>query len=397
MSSATPLIIPTLAQEGIIQLHRQCYSMLNQQWNLREQMRQMDLAYIRETDFTKQHKNAQLSNRYGDSTKFQNVTVPVVMPQVEAAVTYQASVFLTGVPIFGWVAAPNQEDAALQYQAIVEENSIRGAWIQQFLIFFRDCFKYNLGIVETIWDRQVTAAIETDTSFTGGREGKPKEVIWQGNCVNRWDPYNSFWDSRYHPTSVYKDGEFAGNTRLMSRVHLKKFINELPDKMVANIKEAFESGMGSIGGGSASNGIESYYLPQINPDALILNNSKNSTDWFAWASIMERPAGEINYKNIYEVTQKERFERDFGLASQIQRASVSIMANIAEGFARKNPNEFYHFTSIAKSSASEVRSHLYVGLDIQYITEAEFQQLIEQTKEVERLVGGLLASGIPKG
>ena len=102
-------------------------------------------------------------------------------------------------------------------------------------------------------------------------------------------------------------------------------------------------------------------------------------------------------KNIYEVTQKERFERDFGLASQIQRASVSIMANIAEGFARKNPNAFYHFTSIAKSSASEVRSHLYVGLDIQYITEAEFQQLIEQTKEVERLVGGLLASGIPKG
>ncbi len=97
-------------------------------------------------------------------------------------------------------------------------------------------------------------------------------------------------------------------------------------------------------------------------------------------------------KNIYEATQKERFGRDFGLASQIQRASVSIMANIAEGFARKNPNEFYHFVSIAKSSASEVRSHLYVGLDIGYIADAEFKQIIEQTKEVERLVGGLLAS-----
>lgn len=97
-------------------------------------------------------------------------------------------------------------------------------------------------------------------------------------------------------------------------------------------------------------------------------------------------------KNIYESTQKERFGRDFGLAGQIQRASVSIMANIAEGFARKNPNEFYYFVNIAKSSASEVRSHLYVGLDTRYLSETEFKQLIEQTKEVERVVGGLLAS-----
>jgi len=113
---------------------------------------------------------------------------------------------------------------------------------------------------------------------------------------------------------------------------------------------------------------------------------KDFEDLIAWQK------ARVLTKNIYEATQKERFGRDFGLASQVQWASVSIMANIAEGFARKNPNEFYHFVSIAKSSASEVRSHLYVGLDIKYITEAEFKQLIEQTKEVERLVGGLLVS-----
>ena len=117
-----------------------------------------------------------------------------------------------------------------------------------------------------------------------------------------------------------------------------------------------------------------------------MSGVKDFEDLIAWQK------ARVLTKNIYEATQKERFGRDFGLASQIQRASVSIMANIAEGFARKNPNEFYHFVSIAKSSASEVRSHLYVGLDIKYITEAEFKQLIEQTKEVERLVGGLLVS-----
>lgn len=117
-----------------------------------------------------------------------------------------------------------------------------------------------------------------------------------------------------------------------------------------------------------------------------MSGVKDFEDLIAWQK------ARVLTKNIYEATQKERFGRDFGLASQIQRAAVSIMANIAEGFARKNPNEFYHFVSIAKSSASEVRSHLYVGLDIRYITDVEFKQLIEQTKEVERIVGGLLIS-----
>ena len=293
------MIIPEASQAALVQFSRQSYGMLNQQWNVREQMRQIDLAYIRETDYTSDHQRAKLANRYGDSTKFQNVIVPVVMPQVEAAVTYQASVFLTGNPIFGWVAGPNDENAAIQYQTIVEENSIRGGWVQQLMIAFRDAFKYNLSVCEVNWHREVTAAIETDVSF--GTEGRPKEVIWNGNCIKRWDPYNTFWDCRYHPTQVYKDGEFCGHTELMSRVHLKKFINELPDKMVSNIKAAFESGMGSatIGG---TGGIESYYLPLINPDALMQKDPKRSTDWMSWAGMLDRPPGEMMYKNLYEVT-----------------------------------------------------------------------------------------------
>lgn len=299
MAGATPLIIPEKSQEALILFHKQCYSMLNQQWNIRESFRQIDLSYIREADWTTEHRRAQLANRYGDSTKFQNVTVPVVMPQVESAVTYQAAVFLTGTPLFGWTSPPSHADAALQYQAIVEENSIRGGWVQQLMIFFRDCFKYNLGLVEVCWDRQVTAAIETDVNFSL-KQGKPKEVIWEGNTVKRWDPYNSFWDSRYKPTEIHKNGEFIGTTELMSRVHLKKFINELPDKMVANIKGAFESGLGFAN--SSPGGIESYYIPNVNPDALIIKDPKRSTDWMSWAGLLERPSNEIAYKNLYEVT-----------------------------------------------------------------------------------------------
>ena len=295
MSSATPLIIPDKSQEAIVKFANSCYIMTGSTWNIQEQLRRLDLAYMRENDFTKEHQRAKLANRYGDSTKFQNVTVPVVMPQVESAVTYQASVFLTGTPIFGWVAAPENEDAAVQYQAITEENCIRGGWIQQFMIAFRDMFKYNIGMVECTWDRQVTAAIETDMGFTAGQEGRPKEVIWEGNKIKRWDPYNSFWDTRYKPTDLYKNGEFAGNTELMSRIHLKKFINELPDKMVSNVKAAFESGAG--GPGAAT-----YYNPQLNQSALLQSSVGTDFNWSAWAGLLDRPAGEIQYKNTYEVT-----------------------------------------------------------------------------------------------
>ena len=274
--------------------------MLNQQWNVREQMRQIDLAYTREQDQSAEHRKAQLYNRYGDRTKFQNVTVPIVMPQVEAAVQYQAAVFLQGNPLFGWVATPDMEDAAKQYQAIVEENSTRGGWIQQLLMFLRDGFKYNLGIVEVNWAQEVTWAVETDIAFMAGKEGKPKQVVWSGNRVRRWSPYNCFFDSRYAPTEIYKNGEFAGHTELMSRVHLKKFINELPEKIIANVTEAFESGMGTASMGSG--GIESYYMPMINPDAMINKDPKRSTDWMAWAGQSGNTNPSIQYKNLYEVT-----------------------------------------------------------------------------------------------
>lgn len=300
MAGATPLIINEKSQEAIIQFQRQCYQMLNQQWNIREQMRYRDLLYIREGDLSQEQWRAKLSNRYGDPTKFQNIVVPVVMPQVEAAVTYQSSVFLTGVPLFGFVAPPSEADTAVQYNAIMEENSIRGGWVEQLMMFFRDTFKYNLGAIEVAWDREVTQAIETDLTFQAGKQGKPKEVIWEGNCVRRWDLYNTFWDTRVAPTEIYKKGEFAGKTELFSRMALKKFINELPDKMVSNVTKAFESGMGTQGG-SGTGGIESYYIPQINPQAILNLDPKRTIDWMSWAGLLEK-SQPIQYKNLYEVT-----------------------------------------------------------------------------------------------
>src|SRR5574343_210854 len=298
--ATTPFQISSKSQESLLAFHRQCYSLLNQQWNIREQFRQVDLQYMREKDFSEEQAKAKTANKYGDPTKFQNMTVPVVKPLVEAAVTYQTAVFLTGEPLFEVVADPQYEDEALQMSAVIDDQATRGCWVPELINTFRDGFKYNICGVEVAWDSIVTAALETDLDFST-KVAKPKEILWEGNVVRRLDMYNTFFDSRVSPHLVASQGEFAGYTKLYTRIGLKAFIAKLPSKIIQNIIPAFESGLASAVGGMASGGIESYYIPPLNNDALTQKNPRATTDWMAWAG-MDKLTNGIQYKNMYEVT-----------------------------------------------------------------------------------------------
>lgn len=87
-------------------------------------------------------------------------------------------------------------------------------------------------------------------------------------------------------------------------------------------------------------------------------------------------------KAVYAVVQSSSFSHDFGLRDQIRRASVSIMANIAEGFERDGNKEFVQYLSQAKGSSAEVRSHLYVALDARYIDQQTFDTLSNLTVRI---------------
>ncbi len=76
---------------------------------------------------------------------------------------------------------------------------------------------------------------------------------------------------------------------------------------------------------------------------------------------------------IYSLSNKGSFARDYGLRDQITRAAISIMSNIAEGFERHSDKAFSSFLDIARGSAAEVRSQLYLALDVGHITEEEFK------------------------
>ena len=88
---------------------------------------------------------------------------------------------------------------------------------------------------------------------------------------------------------------------------------------------------------------------------------------------------------IYELTGNGMFAKDFGLRNQIQRAVVSIMANIAEGFGRRSDKEFANFLNMAHGSVSETQSHLYVALDLGYIDQTSFTKVYDLLDEVSRM------------
>lgn len=95
-------------------------------------------------------------------------------------------------------------------------------------------------------------------------------------------------------------------------------------------------------------------------------------------------------KQIYELTSSAPLQKDFGFKDQIQRASISIMNNIAEGFERDNNSEFIRFLYFAKGSAGEVRSMLYIAKDLKYINDETFDNLHNQSSTIIKQIANFI-------
>ena len=94
---------------------------------------------------------------------------------------------------------------------------------------------------------------------------------------------------------------------------------------------------------------------------------------------------------VYQLTRQGPFVKDVGLAGQMQRAAVSIMSNIAEGFERGGNQEFCQFLYVAKGSCGEVRSQLYIALDQNYISGIELDQLKDSYQRLSSMISNFIA------
>lgn len=96
-------------------------------------------------------------------------------------------------------------------------------------------------------------------------------------------------------------------------------------------------------------------------------------------------------KEVYDLTAKKEFSRDFCLRDQIRRSVISISANIVEGFEKNNNNEFIRFLKISKGSTGETRNHLRIALIIGYITKEEFDRTDNKLKDLANQTGKFIS------
>ncbi|MGD0339583.1 MAG: four helix bundle protein [Bacteroidota bacterium] len=96
-------------------------------------------------------------------------------------------------------------------------------------------------------------------------------------------------------------------------------------------------------------------------------------------------------REIYSMTGTKPFEKDYGLKNQIQRAAVSVMSNISEGFERGSNKEFVQYLFQSKSSCGEVRSQLYIALDLGYIANDNFEVLFNQSLQLSKEIATFIS------
>lgn len=96
--------------------------------------------------------------------------------------------------------------------------------------------------------------------------------------------------------------------------------------------------------------------------------------------------------DLYKVARGFPKTEAYGLVSQLQRAAVSIPANIAEGYERNHRKEYIQFLFIAKGSLGEVETYLLLAKDLGYLSQDDYAQIDEKRKTTARLLKGLIKS-----
>jgi four helix bundle protein len=95
-------------------------------------------------------------------------------------------------------------------------------------------------------------------------------------------------------------------------------------------------------------------------------------------------------EKLYKISNNGLFDKDYDLKRQIRRASISVSSNIAEGFERNTDKEFIQFLYYAKGSAGEVRSQLFLSLDLNYIKKDDFDKLYNQITGISKMISGMI-------
>ncbi len=296
----------------------------------RQLLEHRDRAYQMQLDQTAEHvrqvKQA-LQNPSSARRKVADLNVPIVMPQIESAVAYQAGVYLTSYPIFGVVSNPQNMDAAMQFETVIAAHAIKYGWTRELIKSFRNGFKYNFGPTLVRWQKQKGLTVATSTEQATAGMGVLQQQTQQGNVLKSLDPYNCFMDMMVEPARHHEEGTAFGWNELHNRMQFKRFVNTLDPLRTTNLKEAFECGFdGSVGDNQSP---FHYFIPTVN---VAFNQSAlvNGTNWLQYVGLQnQQGANRINYRDRYLVTHFicRALPSDFGRQGNTPTIFYGIIVN----------------------------------------------------------------------
>jgi hypothetical protein len=321
MATTTSAFTRTLTinqRVGLLQYAKMCANFSSELGTFRQILTYRDRAYQSQLNLTADHLKAIRANLLGDARKIADLTVPIVMPQIESAVAYQAGVYLSSWPIFPVVTSPDKQPVADQFQTVMNNHALQYGWTREMIKWFRDGFKYNWGAAFVHWKKTSVTRISTSTDVSTAGQSKVNSVSYGGNCITRIDPYNCFMDMRVDPSKHHEEGEFFGWNNLMNRMAFRRFVEGLDKSRTTNLKEAIESSYQGTGFSDNQNP-QAFYIPSVNMMLDINRLAIEGKNWLAWAGL-EKQGGEdrVNYKNQYIVTTFicRAMPSDFGAIGQ---------------------------------------------------------------------------------
>jgi hypothetical protein len=157
----------------------------------------------------------------------ETIVNPVVISQVDSMVSYWAEVFLSGSPIFPVVSTPQYKGQAEALEGIVQDHMILSESIPKIQLMLKDAGKYNFFAAEVEWAPMKTYKPFLDIADMSGEGARMTEGVTSINYINRLNPRNVHWDTRIPLADVDLEGEFAGYSKIFTRMGLKDLLNRL--------------------------------------------------------------------------------------------------------------------------------------------------------------------------
>lgn len=197
----------------------------------------------------------------------ENVTVPVVGPQVETITAQLAKIFLRTDPPVQMFASPTGSEIATQYNILYGQYSRKFQWRRNFLLCIHDAVKYNFCAAEVAWKSRVVREVKNQVSFNSGAM-KSASAFEEGENIRYLHSYNVLWDGSVPVNEVASRGAYAGYIQKFTKIALYQFLRDEGIELTAEEKKNLTTNIPAD--------IAGYYTPDINT---VPSNQKASVSY----------------------------------------------------------------------------------------------------------------------